>query len=394
MFKSRPEVVVLASYIAQYRAPFFELAASDLESRGVVLTVAVGGVDSQQASRNDGVELPGQLRLGARALRVAGRDVVWRDSRRLAESADLVVMEQARKYLDTYVHLLGRRHRPVALWGHGRTTTRTTSAWEHRLLDALTRRADWFFAYTERGRREMAVCGFPDKRITVVQNATDTAALRSAAAAVTASERTAISRQLGLTKGRTALYLGALDESKRLGLLMAAGAALADRMPGFTLVVAGDGPMRSVIEQAAATSSWLRYVGAAFGSDKAVLGTVSDVMLNPGRVGLTVVDSFAMGVPMVTTEWRGHAPEFDYIDPDVNGVVTRDSLTQYVATVESLLQSPDRLKGLRAACIASCETYRIEAMAARFVSGVTGALGAGRRQTLRGSDRVARARTA
>jgi hypothetical protein len=103
-------------------------------------------------------------------------------------------------------------------------------------------------------------------------------------------------------------------------------------------------------------------------------------MLNPGRVGLTVVDSFAMGVPMVTTDWRGHAPEFDYLEPGGNGIVTGDNLIEFAATAERLLTHPKQLGVLREGCLASSEKYQVEAMAGRFVAGVEQALDAGRRR--------------
>lgn len=371
---------MLASYVAQYRAPFFERATDQLDRRGITLSVAVGGVDDRQACRNDAVELPGQLPLTTRSLRFGGRELVWRQTRRLVQEADLVVMEQARRNVDAYVHLLGSHRRPVALWGHGRTTTRTTQAWEHRLLDGLTRRADWFFAYTERGRNHMVERGFPAGRVSVVQNATDTTGLRRDRAAVSTARQQALRAELGLTQGRTALFLGALDPSKRIGFLLAAAETLAAEMPGFTLVIAGDGPLRAAVEGVARTEPWLRFAGPVFGVDKAEIASVADVMLNPGRVGLTVVDSFALGLPMVTTDWPGHAPEFDYLEDGVNGVVTGDRLAEFVAATELLLTDTVAREDLQRGCAEAAERYRVEAMVERFVHGVQGALTAGPRR--------------
>ena len=96
--------------------------------------------------------------------------------RSVIAGSDLVILEQARRNLEAYPLLFGRSSVSVALWGHGRTSARETRAWEHRWLDRMTMRADWFFAYTEGGRKYVVDRGFPADRTTVVQNSTDTAA--------------------------------------------------------------------------------------------------------------------------------------------------------------------------------------------------------------------------
>ena len=50
----------------------------------------------------------------------------------------------------------------------------------------------------------------------------------------------------------------------------------------------------------------------------------ANLMLIPGLVGLAVVDSFAAQCPVVTTDFRGHSPEFEYIEwdkwPGITGI--------------------------------------------------------------------------
>ena len=50
----------------------------------------------------------------------------------------------------------------VAMWDHGRTYTWPQSRFEQSLKFALTRRACWFFAYTDGGARAVTAGKGPD----------------------------------------------------------------------------------------------------------------------------------------------------------------------------------------------------------------------------------------
>jgi glycosyltransferase involved in cell wall biosynthesis len=367
-------VVIVQPYVPRYRVPFFEGLATTLAQAGIDLTVAAGRAADGQAARGDSAEIPGLVRLPERRLGMGPRSLVVRSLRDVLHDADLIVMEQARRNLEAYPLLYTRAPAPVVLWGHGQTSNRTASHWEHRWLDNMTKRADWFFAYTEKGRRYMVDKGFPHERAVVVQNATDTTQLMRQRSDVSVAQRRDMLNGLRLTDGRTALYVGALDRSKRIGFLLAAAESLAARVEGFTLVVAGDGPLRPLVEGSARSEPWLRYVGPAFGADKALVASVADVILNPGAVGLSIVDSFALGVPMITTARAGHGPEFDYIENGVNGLVASDRLSEFVAAAELVLSDHLLLDHLRRGCERAASIYRIESMVCRFAQGIDRAL--------------------
>ena len=101
----------------------------------------------------------------------------------------------------------------------------------------------------------------------------------------------------------------------------------------------------------------------------------------PGLVGLAVLDSFAYGVPMITTDVPFHSPEIDYLEDGKNGLIFRpaDDPKLYAERVIALLGDDigrDRLvEGGRAAL----DLYSIENMVERFAFGVLAALEAPRR---------------
>jgi glycosyltransferase involved in cell wall biosynthesis len=173
-----------------------------------------------------------------------------------------------------------------------------------------------------------------------------------------------------LAAGRTGLFVGALSSTKRISFLVEAAENIAERLPGFRLLVAGTGEEQQAVDAAAARTPVVVPVGQAFGEHKALLGAVSDVMLMPGLVGLCAVDSFVLEAPIVTTDWPWHAPEFEYLEHGRNACVAPDDPRQYASSVAELLSNPDRLDAMRAECRKDARQYTVEEMSRRFADGL------------------------
>jgi glycosyltransferase involved in cell wall biosynthesis len=372
-------VVIVQEAVPAYRRPFFGRLRERLAESGIALVVAAGELREEDVpgppdepwlvrvpmSRGHAWARPTRLRLGG-----------------ILERADLVVAEQALRHIQTYGLLVRQAlgGTPVALWGHGRTIVKPVSALERWALQRMTNRAHWFFAYTEGGRGAVVHGGFPDYRVTVVQNATNTEELSAARCAVEDLEAAALRRDLDLPNRGVCLFVGTLVPAKRLDFLLAAAERIGARTTEFALVVAGDGPERDVVERAAKRNAWLRYVESVDTMQKARLASVSEVLLVPGRVGLVAVDSFATGTPIVTTRSPFHAPEFEYLVDGENAVVTDDDVAAYADDVESVLRNHESLEKLRRGCAVAARRYTQEAMVSNFTAGLLSALEAPRRR--------------
>ncbi|MDT9691293.1 glycosyltransferase family 4 protein [Streptomyces sp. P9(2023)] len=366
-------VGLVVPYLTAYRLPFFARLRGELDARNIELAVAHGLPTGLSAARRDTVELPGSVALRQRAWKIAGRDLIWLGLGELARTSDALVLPQSMHHLHTYP-LLARRRPRIGLWGHGRTHVSAHGSVARRAKAALTRRADWFFAYTEAGGAYAVQAGLPRQRVTVVHNSLDTTALAAARDAVTDADVAVLHERYGLTAGRTALYIGGLDELKRTPFLIAAAERVARQLPGFRLVVAGDGAHRPLVQAAQASGGPLVYLGTVGDRDKALLGAASDVLLVPGAVGLCAVDSFALRTPVITCPWPYHGPEFEYLESGRNALVAPGDPEAFAAAVAGLLTEPGELSRLRRACQADATRYTVEGMAARFARGVEGLL--------------------
>lgn len=366
-------VVILQEYVPEYRVPFFEALARLLDRRGIQLVVAAGRPAAPQAQRND--ESRGQLRyrpVPQREWRLLNRRVVFRATASARRGAQLVIMEQARRNADTYRLLLPYRPTRYALWGHGHDYTQDVGAVRRRLIALLTRRVDWFFAYTAAGADAVGRMGVPRDRITVVQNSTDTESLRSAMQALSHAKVGALVKELDL-KGLTAVYVGALDGSKRLDLLVEAArrAWLLDQR--FRLVVVGDGPLRTVIRSVGEVP-WMKWVGHVQHAAIAPYLQCAEVMFNPGRVGLVAVDALTAGLPIVTVPGRHHAPELEYLESGRTVFFGDADPSVLAEKLVKLLRAPEQLSAARDACLRRAVDFSTTKMASNFAQGIMSAL--------------------
>ncbi len=303
-------------------------------------------------------------------VRVRGKDVALR---RIPHNTDLVIVEQAIKNVETYP-LLARKSLDgpsVAMWGHGRSYSTPQGPALAATKQFLTRRCDWFFAYTQPGADHVISHGFPAARVSVLNNTIDTGALRRDLDSVSADDAAAFSRQQGLTPGRTALFLGGVDSAKGIDFLLESAVEAEKRLPGFILLVGGAGDQLDDVGQAQRAGAPIRALGRLDGHAKALALRAADVMAIPSSVGLVAVDSLVAGVPITTRANGTHGPEADYLTPEVavRLAATTDA-AGYAQAITDLLADPVRLAEMGSRCRAEAARYGLDHMIDAFVEGV------------------------
>jgi glycosyltransferase involved in cell wall biosynthesis len=375
-----PRVLIAYKSLPRYRLAFFERLRERLEGDGIDLDLAYGQGTPKDAARGESAQLAWGKPRRNRVLRIGRRELVWQQCLADSRRSQLVIVEQASRLLVNYV-LLGRQtlsSGPVAFWGHGANlqlhTASPASEWLKRRVSRLPH---WWFAYTEGSRRRVESLGYPPERITVVQNAQDTEHLSAAVAAVTEAERQRFRAEHDLGAGPVGLFLGSLSREKRLDFLLEAAGRIRDREPEFRLLIAGAGEDGTLAEAAAADHPWVRYLGRVDGlRSKATLLSVADALLVPGLIGLVALDSFAAGVPLVTTAIDFHSPEIEYVQDGVNGVIApepEDADAYCGLALETMARSPFRDR-LLVGCREAAATFTLAAMVDRFAGGVHAAL--------------------
>jgi glycosyltransferase involved in cell wall biosynthesis len=180
------------------------------------------------------------------------------------------------------------------------------------------------------------------------------------------------------TDAPVGLFCGALTTEKELDFLIAATEQIRVELPSFELVIIGDGPNRSFVEEAARQQRHVHYVGPAFGPDRAPYFAIANVFVMPALVGLALVDAFAAGLPLFTTALTTHGPEIEYLAPGENGVIAPHDVRTFARAVTAALADRGRLDHMRAAARATASRLTLSHMVGAFEAGILGCLSTGR----------------
>lgn len=374
-------VVVIYKDLPHYRIRFFEVLRDLLQLRGADLDLVYGQAAGDSKLRRDKCRLEWAHFVRSYTITIWHRTVYWQPVLRFVNQADLVIVEQANSLLVNYLLIVMRRFGllRLAFWGHGRNyQAREPHSLRERFKRQYSKSVDWWFAYSESSVALVESLGFPPERITCVGNAIDTSILTHDVDSIRSVEVRALMDVLGLNGTSVCLYVGGMYPEKRLDFLLEAAVLIRARVPDFELVFIGAGSDQQCVERFARLHSWARYIGPVFGRDLAAYYAASRLLLSPGAVGLGVLDSFAAGVPLVTTAGAMHGPEFDYVVQNVNGVVVpeSDAPETYATVVAELLRDPVRHGELVRACRESARLHTVEGMANRFAEGVLAAVAA------------------
>lgn len=375
----RPVVAMVFKYLLHHRKPFCEHLRERLDAQGIELRLIHGQPGVEDGPRQDAADLSWAYRIRNTVIPLGRRELFWQPALPLLRGADLVVVNDPSKLILNYVLFLqqvfgGRR---VALLGHGFNARQRPGTWLGEWVKGvISRQAHWWFAYNDVSAAAVERLGVPRDRITSIQNAIDTRALVAARDAVSAAQLEALRGELQIRGRNVGLFLGGMYEDKLLPLLIAACRLVREAIPDFEMIFIGAGPDEGIVRAAAAEHPWIHYLTPKFEADKVPYCMLAKVLLLPGAVGLTVLDSFALQVPLVTIADRYHGPEIAYLQTGVNGVVLPASTgpNAYAEEVVRLLRDEPRLARLREGCRQASTVYTAEEMARRFADGLVLAL--------------------
>ncbi|HWK36101.1 glycosyltransferase [Sphingomonas sp.] len=240
-------------------------------------------------------------------------------------------------------------------WGHAGATAA-------QVIDA-GRRADGLLAVSDALRADMAALGIPAEKIAVHRTGIDRTRFHP-------RPRAAEKARLGV-QGPLVLSVGALIPRKGHDVVIDAVA----RLPGITLLIAGDGPERSALAAriaAAGITDRARLLGAVPHDDLPALFAAADVMaLASSSEGLANawVEALASGTPIVITPAGGAAETVNRAAAGRIADRTPEAFASAIA--EILLAPPDPIE-----VAAAAQRFSWEANAAQLRDHLTGLVAA------------------
>ncbi len=363
-------VVIVQRRLTHYRVPLFEQLKDVLARDGVELRVLVGTPAPSERAKNDSGTLDWAERVEPKYW--AGERICWQRFGPAVRKTDLVIVTQEMKLLYNFVPMLGPRHYKLAYWGHGRNFQ---AADERSLIERVKRRlitpVDWWFAYTALSAELVTEAGFPASRITCLNNSVDTDTFKQQLKSVDSNVLSRLRETHGIpSSSPVGLYCGSLYAEKRITLLLKAAVELHELRPDFHLVVLGAGSDAVQVREAAQHHPWIHYLGAVHGADRAPYFRMADLFINPGLIGLAIIDAFCAGLPVVTTSTALHSPEIAYLEPGSNGVFASDTPEGFARDAAALLSNTTDLRRMAAYASTCADRYSLSSMVDRFAEGI------------------------
>lgn len=369
----RAKVAIVVDGMSHYREAFYKLLRQRLAKERIELTLVYGVASNRH-------NIAGEIDWAIKSpLKHYGR-LVSMNSQKFTQDANLVILPQVIKHLHLYPYLLQRftQRRKIALWGHGKMFSAEPQSplliW---FKNWLSRQCDWWFAYTERSAQVVRdEIRYPQDRITVVNNTVDTQALTTYRMALSEDELSMCRRKLGLQSSNIGIFVGGMyhnkNHTKRLPFLVEACLEIRKIIPDFEMIFVGGGPEQHVIEKAASAHSWMHYVGIQKGTHAVPYWALAKVCLNPGLVGLSILDGFALGVPLVTSDIPYHSPEIGYLRPGENGLMINDydDPAIFAEHAAALIHDDQRRKSYIHAGLETVSKLTNEAMVEHFCQGI------------------------
>lgn len=368
------KVVILQHRLLHYRVKLFDELKYELKHNNIELDLISGGASSQEKERDDVGRLAWNKEVKNIFFRVGRIDILWQCLPWSIFKSDLIIIMQENRIVSNYyvMALCWLLNIKVAYWGHGKNLQSVSprgfrEKWKRYCLNKV----DWWFAYTSSTVQYLVSKGYPVSRTTCLNNAIDTDDFKRSLAQVSEEQLIELRGRLGVNENsHVGLFCGSLYKEKRLKFLVQAVDLIRQSIPDFHLVVVGSGSYLSEMRRMSQTRNWIKLVGVQKGEQKALYYRLAGIVLNPGLVGLHVLDSFCAGLPMVTTSDALHSPEFDYLRHGVNGLILPGEISEYAAGVVSLMSDSELYLSMCGHSFADSDQYTSESMAVNFCRGI------------------------
>ncbi len=366
------KVLIIYRFLPQYRIDFYNLLREKLKENNIELSLLYGKLNNANSSKGDEVNIDWAEYLHTKKFKIANTEFLWQPCLRQIKGKDLVIVEQANKLIINYYLMIKRKlmSSKVAFWGHGLDSQALPGSFANRFKKLIIKQTDWWFTYTEGVKKIVSNCGFPERKITVVQNAIDTTLLQLTYDEISSDKVIKEKKKLGIDSDNIGIYCGALYKEKRIDFLIKSAIRIKEKSKDFHLLIVGAGPDIDIVNGATLKYKWIHYLGTKFGKERVVYFKMSKLFLLPGAVGLAVLDAFSMQTPMITIEYPFHGPEVEYILNAVNGLVTKNTLEDYTSKVLEILKSDEKYSNLVEGCKSSASQYTVEKMVENFSQGI------------------------
>lgn len=353
---SGQSIAVVQPVVPDYRVPLF---AALKQKYGTRFVVYAGG-DNQD----------GTIRMDPRAKSfvrlLTNRDLVcgaatWQSGyRQELLSASLVILPGSLRFVSAMWLALRRRQlrKPTILWGHAMGAVTLAKPFREMMF----RLPDGYIAYTELDSQIIRKAR-RDERVWVANNS---CVWRNECESIAGCPVNTVMVGRLVAEKKPTLLLEAFAVAVAKGLVPSAA----------QLVFVGDGPLRPrLAERASQLGIPDRVCFTGHVSERKALSAVyadALVAVSAGYVGLSVIQAFAAGVPMLVSRTERHSPEIEACDESFNTVFFQtDSVESLVGMLSAVYDQKELWRARREAIsLRVAGRYTYDAMCGAFESAI------------------------
>lgn len=212
------------------------------------------------------------------------------------------------------------------------------------------KKLDGVILYSSLRRQLVSKYLIDDAKLFLAQNTIDTSELISLYHKFSNTGREKIRNELQFKEKYHLIFIGRLIKGKRLDILLPAFEKL-QSVFDIALHIIGTGPEVEVIKEHCLKLPSLYYHGAIF--DNQMTGKylyASDLFINPGNIGLSIVHAFCFATPVITCPATPHGPfhgpEFEYLKHGKNGLLCDPSAESISTAIQKILENEELLANM------------------------------------------------
>ena len=267
----------------------------------------------------------------------------------------------------------------LILWGHGfNKNNKNQKSLSAKVRIILAKQADVILFYSHGGKEKMLPFVKTPEKLFVANNTLDTDKLIELRKEFEKKDVSAIKMQLNISHQYNIVFIGRLLEEKILPDIFVSIITRLNKMREDVAVhFIGDGEVKDVLMEKLSVFNNVFFHGALYDDEETgKFLYISDLLLNPGYLGLSVNHALAFGTPVFSfkegVNGPFHSPEAEYIVHDKNGYFAQAyDADELVTAINNYLNNDGQQKVFYNNAIKTIETTAsIQNMENRFINAI------------------------